>query len=559
MDDHESRDGGQAFVELGIDGYEEAVEIGRGGFSVVYRAWEPAFQRHVAVKVVSTDAQPSELDRFARECSAIGRLAGHPNIVTVHKAGRLAGGQPYIVMEYLSEGSLGERIATQPLGWAVAADIGVKLAGALESAHRAGVLHRDVKPGNAMLSRYGECKLGDFGIARIEGGLETQTGKVAASWDHAPPELVNGARPAPTSDVYSLASTLFTLIDGRPPFGLDPAESFVALLARIVRDPVRPLRTAIPEPVERVIREGLAKEPTRRPADAAAFGRQLQAAQATLNVPVTAMPVAVEARVGVGTPVTEYVDLPTVAPTELLLSTGRSPAAAAPPARGTRVKLAMSIVLAVVLALLAVNLAGGEGDDKTATTASGPTGASSTTSADPNLGGGGPETTAAPPPPTSLAALPPATTGQGVRLGQDLVPATTEPCRTPTTADGSAWQLTPIQLGGRAFPVAYYCNLFAGGVGSLDFVLGGSYKLLTTSIGFADGSTSTSQMVLFEFVGDGRENLLDPTTVKFGDVRNVAVDVSGVTRLKIRITELSPAGGSEGASRPVLAAPTLTR
>lgn len=265
--------GGQDFVDLGILGYEQAVKIGSGGFSDVYRAWEPAFERHVAIKVISAQLKASEVDRFARECAAIGRLTGHPNIVTVHTAGRLETGQPYIVMEFLSEGSLEERIASRPLGWAAATDIGVKLAGALESAHRAGVLHRDVKPANVMLSKYGECKLGDFGIARAEGRLETRSGEVVATWEHAPPEVVDAARPSPASDVYSLASTMFTLMDGLPPFGLDQIDTLSVLLIRILHDPVRPLRRGVPAPVERVIRQGLAKDPARRPASAAALGR----------------------------------------------------------------------------------------------------------------------------------------------------------------------------------------------------------------------------------------------------------------------------------------------
>jgi hypothetical protein len=550
--DHRSDDEREAFVDLGIDGYEKAVEIGRGGFSVVYRAWEPAFERHVAVKVVSTDLRSTEVDRFGRECAAIGRLAGHPNIVTVHKAGRLRSGQPFIAMEFLGGGSLAESMTKGPMGWVAAMDIGVKLAGALESAHRAGVLHRDVKPGNVMLSRYGDCKLGDFGIARMEGGSETQSGVVVASWAHAPPEVVGGGRPSAVSDVYSLASTLFTLIDGRSPFGLDRPESTLALMASIVRDPVRPLRGDVPEPVERVIREGLAKDPADRPASAAAFGCRLQAAQAALHVPVTAMPVAVEDSTGAETPVTEYVDLPPLPPTTDADPLPRATVVTAAPRRrnGWTWTAGAAIMAVAAAALLVVNPGGGMDENRTAAST---TLLTTTTSAAASTSSGGPATTAA-----TATTRPPAA-GQGVRLGQDLVPVSNEPCRTPTTASGSAWQLAPTQLGGRAFEVGYYCNLFAGGVGSLDFVLGGTYKLLTTSIGFADGSTSTSHMVRYEIIGDGRENLLEPTALKFGDVRNLQVDVSGVTRLKIRITELSAPGGSEGASRPVLAAPTLTR
>lgn len=555
-------DAGQAFFELGIEGYERAVEIGRGGFSVVYRVWEAALERDVAVKVVSTDLQSAEVDRFARECAAIGRLAGHPNIVTVYRAGRRAPGEAFIAMEFLSEGSLAERVARQPLAWADAVDIGVKLAGAIESAHRAGVLHRDVKPANVMLSRYGEAKLGDFGIARMEGRRETSTGVVAASWDHAPPEVIDGSRPSSVSDVYSLASTIFTLIDGRPPFGRDRAESFGALLARIVRDPVRPLPSAVPGPVAEVVYRGLAKDPSERPESAAAFGRQLQAAQAAAGRRVTALPLALDDGERDGPPVTEYVDLPKVAPTVDRSAQVTEPAPPAPPVRRTAtrragVAVALALVMAVVLALIAVNL-GSRGEEPIA---GGPssTAPAATDGSAPSTTAAGEASGAAPTSSAPTSVVMPTTVASGVRLGQDLAPGTTEPCRTPPAGTGAAWQLGPVQVGGRAFAAGYSCSLFSAGVGGLDFVLGGSYQQFSTTIGFADASTSTSHRVRFEFVADGRENLIPPAVVVFGDVRDLRMDVSGVTRLQIRITELGSPGGSEGPSRPVLAAPTLTR
>jgi len=544
--------GGPIVVELGIDGYEQAVEIARGGFSVVFRAWDRRFERHVAIKVLSANLETTEVDRFARECAAIGRLEGHPNIITVHDAGRLPTGHPYIVMEFLSEGSLASRLEKGPLDWREATDVGVKLAGALESAHAARVLHRDVKPGNVMLSRYGNWKLGDFGIARMEGGSETESSRVAASWVHAPPEVVNGARPSVASDVYSLASTLFTLLDGRPPFGLTRPESFVAQLSHIVRDPIRPFRTAVPEEVDRVIRKGLAKDPAERQASAAEFGRELQAVQAALRAPVTTMPLATDVPPGSDVPATEYVDLPSLPQTDPRRPP--EPMVDRPDRSRWWLPLVAAAVAAVVVVVVAASLMDGDGGGQAGVTTATIATTTSTTAGSAAVPSG-PTTSAAQASTATGASSPP--TG-GVRLGQGLPPISTEPCRTPLTGTGAAWQLAPLQLGGRPFDVAYYCNLLAGGTGSLDFVLGGSYRLLTTSIGFADGSASTSHLVRFEFIAEGRENLLDPITVRFGDVRDLQIDVTGVTRLKVRITELNPPGGSEGASQPVLAAPTLT-
>lgn len=558
-------DGRADVVDLGIEGCEQAVEIGRGGFSVVYRAWQPSFERHVAVKVLSAPLEPSEIDRFSRECAAIGRLQGHPNIVTVHGAARLATGQPYIVMEYLSEGSLGQLIAEKRLTWTAVVDIGIKLAGALESAHRARVLHRDVKPGNVMLSRFGDHKLGDFGIARMEGRLETRSGVVTASWAHAPPEVLDGERPTGASDIYSLASTMFNLIDGSPPYVRGPDETAAAYLARILGAPLRAMSAVVPEAVGRVITQGLAKAPEQRQVSAAEFGRQLQAAQSASQLPVTPLPLAVDEKAtrDRGPDVTEHVVIADLPATED--APPRPEPTPVQPRAGRKLIAGTAAVgaAAVVLALVAVNLAGGN-DHGTSTA---PTTSTSSTVTD-----GGPPTTpsaatattlnpasaAVPGTDSATSTAPPAPAAPGVRLGPDLPPVTTEPCRAPTTASGSAWQLAPAQVGGRPFEVAYYCNLFAGATGSLDFVLGGSSRLLTTSIGFADGSTSTSHVVRFEFIGDGRENLIAPRTLKFGEVQDLQIGLTGVTRLTIRITELSRGGGSEGASRPVLAAPTLT-
>ena len=120
--------------------------------------------------------------------------------------------QPYIVMEFMSRGSLGDRLAKQgAMPWNDAAAATIKVAGALDAAHEAGVLHRDIKPENILVSQYGEPKLGDFGIARIEGANQTRSGVITATMAHAPPEIVEGKRPTEASDVYSLASTLYAL------------------------------------------------------------------------------------------------------------------------------------------------------------------------------------------------------------------------------------------------------------------------------------------------------------------------------------------------------------
>ena len=197
-------------AELVAAGFEDPEEIGRGGFGVVYRCSQPELDRTVAVKVLTADLEPDNLERFVREQVAMGKLSGHPHIVTIFQVGTTATGRPYIVMQYHPHGSLEAKIHDNgPVGWADALHIGVKVAGALETAHRRGTLHRDVKPANILLTEYGEPQLTDFGIARIIGGFETSDGAVMGSPAYTAPEVLLGQPPDVTSDVYSLASTLF--------------------------------------------------------------------------------------------------------------------------------------------------------------------------------------------------------------------------------------------------------------------------------------------------------------------------------------------------------------
>jgi hypothetical protein len=280
-------------VPLGIEGLEDAVEIGRGGFAVVYRARQTALNRLVAVKVLAASLDPSSRLRFAREGFAVGSLSGHPNIVTVFDTGMTPGGRPYIAMAYLPRGSLADRLDRDgPLPWPEATRVGVKLAGALETAHATGTLHRDVKPENVLISDYGEPQLADFGIARVEGRFETSTGHVLASFSYAAPEILDGHQATVASDVYSLAATVFALLAGCPPFLRGPAEELVALYLRIATAPVPDLRSrGVPDEVCRVLEAALAKPPARRPDSAADFGRLLQEAERQTGMPVTDMAV----------------------------------------------------------------------------------------------------------------------------------------------------------------------------------------------------------------------------------------------------------------------------
>lgn len=376
---------------LGIPGLVDPEEIGRGGFGVVYRARQPELNRVVAVKVLPARLDAAGQERFAREGYAMGTVGGHPNIVQVLSVGTTAHGRPYLLMPLLAGGPLGARVPLRP---AEAFGHAVKLCGALETAHRAGVLHRDVKPANVMLSAFGEPQLGDFGISRVTGGFETSEGVVSASMAYAAPEVLSGGAVGVPADVYSLAATLFCLLAGHPPFRPEPGEPLVTTYLRIARDPVPDLRPrGVPDALCSVLEAALAKEPAARPPSAMALGRRLQDAQRSAGWPVTPMALPAEALADAPeglpeavlvdpapevTPTATTVPSPPPVPTRPVEPAGPTrpmdPPAPAPataegrPRRGRR--LAAAAVAAVVLAtggfVGLAQLGGGDGGEDTA-------------------------------------------------------------------------------------------------------------------------------------------------------------------------------------------------
>ncbi len=265
-------------MDLGIPGLERAERVGQGGFATVYKAYQPAFARTVAVKVL-TGAQFDEDSqlRFERELRALGLLSEHPGIVTVHDTGFTTDRRPYLTMAFVVDGTLKDRLnAYRSVPWAESAAILIRLCGALETAHRSGIIHRDIKPANVLMSRYG-AQLSDFGIARIAGAHETQAGVVMASIAYAAPEVLEGARPSAAADIYSLGSTAYTMLLGSPPFERAGDETHLAVMLRIQAEPPPDLRAyGVPADLAAVLEASLAKDPANRPQSALEFGQQLQ-------------------------------------------------------------------------------------------------------------------------------------------------------------------------------------------------------------------------------------------------------------------------------------------
>ena len=306
-------------LDLGVPGLKDPIPVGSGGFGRVYRAEQPAFGRTVAVKVLDGRMDDDATRRrFERECRAIGTVSDHPHVVPMYDAGTTGSGQPYLVMAFTRRGTLAHRIAASgPIPWPEATAITVKLAAALHFAHGKGLLHRDIKPGNILVSDYGEPMLADFGIAQFQDASRTATSSVAVTLSHAAPELLNSGAPSVSSDTYALASTLFCMLAGTPPFSRPGEDSVLPMLSRIASAPVPDLRRhGIPGPVAEAIEAGLAKDPSLRPVNALAFGQLVQQAQARCGMPATPLPLAdLEVRTGAVPPPPAPTPQPTPQPT----------------------------------------------------------------------------------------------------------------------------------------------------------------------------------------------------------------------------------------------------
>ncbi|MGK5552143.1 serine/threonine-protein kinase [Actinomadura kijaniata] len=251
--------------------YRLASVVGRGGMGTVWRAWDEALHREVAVKEVALHPSLSEEERAQRhertlrEARASARL-NHPGVVTVHDVVD-EDGRPWIVMELVQARSLQEVVdADGPLPPGRVAAIGRQVAGALRAAHAIGILHRDVKPANVLITPDGRAVLTDFGIAQIAGDATlTQAGMIMGSPAYMSPERVNGERALPASDLWALGATLYAACEGRAPHHRGDA---MAMLAAVMTQDPPPPRNA--GPLAPVLAALLERDPARRMGAAAA-------------------------------------------------------------------------------------------------------------------------------------------------------------------------------------------------------------------------------------------------------------------------------------------------
>lgn len=260
-----------------LPGYSFVQTLGAGSTADVYLYRQHVPDRVVAVKVSKTPLDPRAAARFTQEADTMARLSSHPYIMQIHGAGVTPDGSSYIVFEYAPNGTYKEIAQRRPLTCDQMLDLEIKLAGALSAAHRAGVIHHDIKTSNVLVNAQGLPVLADFGISTNIYD-RTFTG-YSLPW--APPEVLNGRPGAEAADIYSLAATLYATLTGSSPFeyGYRPRTS-ARLKELILTRPVPPIdRPDVPEDVEQVLRKAMSKDPGDRQHSALRFARDLQRVQ----------------------------------------------------------------------------------------------------------------------------------------------------------------------------------------------------------------------------------------------------------------------------------------
>jgi eukaryotic-like serine/threonine-protein kinase len=262
-----------------VDGYEVLGELGRGGSGVVYRARRLGLKRLTALKVLrgGPAADPREAARLRGEAMALARI-GHPNIIQIYEVGE-TGGRPFLALEFAPGGSLEARLRGGPQPPRAAATLLETLARAVHAAHRAGVVHRDLKPGNVLFAEDGTPKIADFGLAKRLNADEaqTRTGDIIGTPNYMAPEQARGrsAAAGPAADVYALGAILYELLAGRPPF---QGETVWETLEQVIGwdpPPPRQLAPDVPRDLETICLKCLHKDPTRRYGGAEALADDL--------------------------------------------------------------------------------------------------------------------------------------------------------------------------------------------------------------------------------------------------------------------------------------------
>ena len=264
--------------------------LGSGGFADVFLYEQDMPRRNVAVKVMPSDVRDPELRRmFNAEADVLAHLSAHPAIVTVYQASISADGRPYIVMEFCP-GSLSQRYRLERIPVPEVLNIGVRMASALESAHRAGLVHRDVKPSNILVTTFGTPVLADFGISSsLMHRSDSEVLAMSVPW--SAPEVIAEQTPGTVaSEVWSLGATVYSLLAGHSPFerrerGQNTKELLRKRIARATYTPIA--RADVPESLQTLLAASMSRDPARRHGSAREFAEALRAVQTELGLSAT--------------------------------------------------------------------------------------------------------------------------------------------------------------------------------------------------------------------------------------------------------------------------------
>ncbi|GAA1644755.1 serine/threonine-protein kinase [Microbacterium flavum] len=265
-----------------LPGLDYVRPLGSGGFADVFLYQQDMPRRQVAVKVLPIgERDPDMLRMFNAEADVLAHLSAHPSIVTVYQAGISADGRPFIVMEYCP-GSLAQRYRIERVPVEEVMAIAVRLAGALESAHRAGLIHRDIKPSNILITTFGSAVLADFGISStlVRSG-DDEVLAMSIPWS-APEVVAEQTGGTIASEVWGLGATVYSLLAGHSPFerrekGQNTRDLMRRRIARGTFVPIA--RDDVPDALQQVLATAMARDPARRYRSAAEFGEAVREVQ----------------------------------------------------------------------------------------------------------------------------------------------------------------------------------------------------------------------------------------------------------------------------------------
>jgi TolB-like protein/Flp pilus assembly protein TadD/predicted Ser/Thr protein kinase len=275
-----------------ISHYKILEKLGEGGMGVVYKAEDTKLRRTVALKFLAPQTLGGEEDRarFIHEAQAAASLS-HPNICTVHEIDE-AEGQSFISMEYVEGSSLKDKVGTGPLKLDEAVDLAIQIAEGLQEAHEKGIVHRDVKPANVMVTAKGQAKIMDFGLAKSARGVAvTQTGTTLGTIAYMSPEQTRGEAVDGRTDIWSLGAILYEMVTGLRPFKGDYEPAVVYSIQSEEPEPPTSIRTGVPMELERVINRCLEKKAGERYQTAADLASDLRRAQRRMAGPGVESPV----------------------------------------------------------------------------------------------------------------------------------------------------------------------------------------------------------------------------------------------------------------------------